>query len=159
MSDLLRRCGEVSARLAEASGESRPVFLKLAPDLDEMAIDDIVAVLDENGPWLAGLIVSNTTLERPDSLKSSHKTEAGGLSGAPLFELSTAVLSAFSARLEGRFDLIGAGGISTARQALLKFNAGAHAVQVYSGLVYSGIDMVRDINRGIAQDRRRATST
>ena len=149
LTDLLTRCGEAASAAAEADKVSRPVFLKLAPDLDETAIDDIVGVIDTAGSWLSGLIISNTTLERPDSLQSIHKGEMGGLSGAPLFELSTKILRAFADRLEGRFDLIGAGGISSAEQAYEKLSAGAHAVQVYSALVYLGVDMVSDINRGL----------
>ena len=152
LTDLLTRCGVARD---EVAGEwpdlnPRPVFLKLAPDLDDTAIDDIVSVLDSAGDWLSGLIVSNTTLARPDSLISKDKGEAGGLSGAPLFEASTEVLKAFAKRLDGRFDLIGAGGIGSAEQAYAKIRAGAHAVQLYSALVYGGIGLIDEINQGLA---------
>lgn len=152
LSDLLKRCEAAleEAKIAHAGLPVRPVFLKLAPDLDEAAIDDVVAVVCNEGRWLAGLIISNTTLERPDSLASQYKGETGGLSGAPLFDLSTRVLTAFAKRLEGRFDLIGAGGIASAERAYQKIRAGAHAVQLYSALVYEGIELVDEINKGLA---------
>lgn len=140
---LLSACGE-----AERCG--KPVFLKVAPDLDAEAIADIVGVLRDQGAWLAGLIVSNTTLARPDSLTSQHKAQAGGLSGAPLMAPSTEVLKAFATALNGKFDLIGAGGISSAPDAYAKIGAGANAVQLYSALVYSGPGLVARIHRDLA---------
>lgn len=153
LSELLNRCGAAleEAHIAHASLARRPVFLKLAPDLDDHAIDDVVAVVRNEGRWLSGLIVSNTTLERPDSLTSIHKGEMGGLSGAPLFELSTQVLGKFARSLEGEFDLIGAGGIANAEQAYAKIKAGAHAVQLYSALVYEGIELIDEINQGLVK--------
>lgn len=153
LSDLLDRCGAAAekAKIAHVGLPARPVFLKLAPDLDELAIDDIVAVVQAEGRWLSGLIVSNTTLARPASLQSHHKGETGGLSGAPLFDLSTKVLGQFARRLNGEFDLIGAGGIASAEQAYAKIKAGAHAVQLYSALVYEGIDLVDRINQGLVR--------
>lgn len=151
--DLLSRCSDAKDTAVKARPEmsDRPVFLKLAPDLDEAAIDDIVGVLDDAGSWLAGLIISNTTLARPETLNGSDKSEAGGLSGAPLFEPSTQVLRSFARRLNGRFDLIGAGGIGSPAQAYEKIKAGAHAVQLYSALVYGGIALVDEINRGLVK--------
>ncbi len=128
---LLARCGA-------ADRKGKPVFLKVAPDLDVDAISDICGVLRGEGAWLSGLIVTNTTLARPESLKSSHKGETGGLSGAPLFHPSTEVLRAFARNLGGAFDLIGAGGIASGADAYAKLRAGAHAVQLYSMLVYEG---------------------
>lgn len=153
LKDLLTRCGEAKeiAVSAYPDHKNRPVFLKLAPDLDEAALDDISGVLDEAGSWLTGLIVSNTTLARPEGLKSSVKGEAGGLSGAPLFQPSTEVLRGFARRLNGRFDLIGAGGVASAAQAYEKILAGAHAVQLYSALIYEGIGLVDEINRGLVE--------
>ncbi len=145
--DLLTRC-------ARANRQGKPVFLKLAPDLDEQAIDDICAVVRGEGGWLAGLILSNTTLARPDSLRSPHKAETGGLSGAPLFHPSTEVLRKFSERLGGAFDLIGAGGIASADDVRAKLAAGAQAVQLYSALVYEGPGLVARLNAELAQDAR-----
>lgn len=137
---LLGACGA-------ADRMGKPVFLKVAPDLDPQAIDDICAVVRGPGAWLSGLIVSNTTLARPDSLKSPAKGEAGGLSGAPLMDPSTDVLAAFARALKGDFDLIGAGGISSGADAYRKIRAGANAVQLYSAMVYEGPGLAERINR------------
>ena len=128
---------ELLAAAAEARGGSGPpLFLKVAPDLDDAQIDAIAdACLASK---LSGLIVSNTTLARPLGLGSAHASEAGGLSGQPLFEPSTEILKAFARRLGGRLPLIGAGGIATAEQAYTKIRAGASAVQLYTALVYHG---------------------
>lgn len=133
---------ELLAAAAEARGETSgkdggpPLFLKVAPDLDDAQIDAIAdACLASK---LSGLIVSNTTLARPPGLGSAHASEAGGLSGQPLFQPSTEILKAFARRLEGRLPLIGAGGIATAEQAYAKIRAGASAVQLYTALVYHG---------------------
>lgn len=152
LTELLSRCGAANdeAKTLWPDLAPRPVFLKLAPDLDETAIDDIVSVVDSAGSWLSGLIISNTTLARPETLKSEFRGEAGGLSGAPLFEPSTEVLRLFARRLGGRFDLIGAGGIGSAEQAFAKIRAGANAVQLYSALVYGGIGLVDEVNQGLA---------
>ncbi|MEM0984957.1 MAG: quinone-dependent dihydroorotate dehydrogenase [Pseudomonadota bacterium] len=128
----------------------KPVFLKLAPDLDETAIDEMVDVIRNAGGWLSGLIISNTTLDRPASLKSKDRFESGGLSGAPLMGPSTAILKAFAQRLDGRFDLIGVGGISNGLDAYRKIRAGAHAVQLYSALTYGGPSLVETINLELA---------
>lgn len=139
---LLTACGET-----DRSG--KPVFLKVAPDLDEKAIADIVEVVRGPGAWLSGLIVSNTTLARPETLKSPHKGEAGGLSGTPLMGPSTEVLAAFARALKGEFDLIGAGGIASAADAYAKVRAGANAVQLYSAMVYEGPGLAQAINKGL----------
>lgn len=139
---LLTACGA-----ADRAG--KPVFLKVAPDLDAQAIADIVDVVSGPGAWLSGLIVSNTTLARPDTLKSSYKEEAGGLSGVPLMVPSTEVLAAFARALKGEFDLIGAGGIASAADAYAKIRAGANAVQLYSAMVYEGPGLAQEINKGL----------
>lgn len=128
----------------------KPVFLKLAPDLDPTAIDEIISVLQAEGAWLSGLIISNTTLDRPASLRSAHKSEAGGLSGAPLMAKSTQVLARFAAELDGQFDLIGCGGICSGEDAYAKIRAGAHAVQLYSALSIHGAGLVSRINADLA---------
>jgi len=141
---LLTACGA-----AERVG--KPVFLKVAPDLDPEAIADICGVMRGPGAWLSGLIVSNTTLARPDSLKSAQKDEAGGLSGAPLMDASTDVLAAFARELKGEFDLIGAGGIASGADAYRKIRAGAHAVQLYSAMIYEGPGLAERINRELVR--------
>jgi dihydroorotate dehydrogenase len=142
----------LEALLATCGGADRagkPVFLKVAPDIDAQAIADIVDVLRIEGKWLSGLIVSNTTLARPETLMSGHKRETGGLSGAPLMARSTDVLAAFARALKGEFDLIRAGGIASAEDAYAKIRAGAHAVQLYSAMVYEGPGLAGKINRGL----------
>ncbi|MDC0660320.1 quinone-dependent dihydroorotate dehydrogenase [Leisingera sp. SS27] len=123
-----------------------PVFLKIAPDLDRTGIEDIAAVALETG--IDAVIATNTTLSR-DGLRSPHKGEAGGLSGAPLFEKSTRVLAQLSELLEGKVPLVGVGGISTAEQAYAKICAGASAVQLYTAMVYGGLSLAGDIARGL----------
>ena len=149
LEDLLDAVGEKADELAKTKG-TKPIFLKVAPDVDDDAIVDIADVaLSAEG--LTGLIVSNTTIARPDSLTSAHRSEAGGLSGRPLFEPSTRVLAAIARLLKGRMDLIGAGGISDADTAYAKIRAGAHAVQLYSALVYKGAGLVQEIKAGLAE--------
>lgn len=123
-----------------------PVFLKIAPDLDRAGIEDIAAVALESG--IDAVIATNTTLSR-DGLQSAHKGEAGGLSGAPLFEKSTRVLAQLSELLDGKVPLVGVGGISTAEQAYAKICAGASAVQFYTAMVYGGLSLAGDIARGL----------
>lgn len=146
---LLARCGETDRK-------GKPVFLKLAPDLDAEAVGDICGVVTAEGRWLSGLIISNTTLARPDSLRNEAKGEAGGLSGAPLLHPSTEVLRQFARRLGGQFDLIGAGGIGSGRDAYMKIRAGASAVQLYSMMVYEGpglaVRVARELSDYLAED-------
>jgi len=143
LEELLARASGEIAELSK-DGLSRPVFLKVAPDLSEPEIDAICeAAL--TCPALTGLIVSNTTIARPASLRSRYASEAGGLSGAPLMGASTDVLAAFARRVGKRLDLIGAGGISCAGDVVAKLRAGASAVQLYSALAYHGPGLVRRI--------------
>lgn len=123
-----------------------PVFLKIAPDLNP---EEIAAIAEVSmGAGIAAIIATNTTLSR-EGLKSASRGEAGGLSGAPLFEKSTRVLALLSQATGGRIPLIGVGGIGSAEQAVEKLKAGASAVQVYSALVYQGFSLVPQIVRGI----------
>jgi dihydroorotate dehydrogenase len=143
LEDLLGRVG-AAAREMVSVVKNRPVFLKVAPDLDDKAVRDIADVALAQD-WLSGLIVSNTTLDRPDSLASSHKQEAGGLSGAPLMEKSTRILGEFHSAVGDKLDLIGAGGIASAADVVAKFRAGAQAVQLYSALVFHGPTLIERI--------------
>ncbi|WP_170549699.1 quinone-dependent dihydroorotate dehydrogenase [Ruegeria atlantica] len=130
------------------NGLSRPlpIFLKIAPDLTEAELQDIADVAKETG--VDAVIATNTTLSR-DGLRSGHKGQTGGLSGAPLFEKSTRVLAQLSQLTEGKIPLIGVGGISSAEQAYAKVCAGASAVQLYTALVYGGISLAADIAQGL----------
>jgi dihydroorotate dehydrogenase len=145
---------ELLARLAEARAALRtdsrdyPVFLKVAPDLADDEIEAIVEVSIAQG--IDALIVGNTTLSRPDSLRSPHKGEAGGLSGAPLMTLSTLVLSRFHQAAAGRIALIGTGGVASGADGYAKIRAGARAVQLYSALAYEGAGLVGRIKRDLA---------
>jgi dihydroorotate dehydrogenase len=130
---LLARLGGVRSGFA---GARKPLFLKIAPDLDGTAIDDIATLALAHG--LDGLIISNTTIARPESLASRYKGETGGLSGDPLFGLSTKILLLFAQRLMGQMCLIGVGGVRDAATALAKVKAGASAVQLYSALALQG---------------------
>jgi dihydroorotate dehydrogenase len=123
-----------------------PVFLKIAPDLTPDELAQIAEVALASG--LAGIIATNTTLSR-EGLKSASRGEAGGLSGAPLFEKSTRVLAQLSRITDGRLPLIGVGGISTAEQAYQKIRAGASAVQLYTAMVYEGLSLIPRIARGL----------
>ena len=147
LESLLARIAEARARL---SGP-KPVMLKIAPDLEQEELEDI-ARLTANGA-VDGIILSNTTITRPESLASALKAETGGLSGKPLFELSTRKLAAL-ARLT-RLPIIGAGGIHDAETAWQKLRAGASLLQLYSGLVYGGPGLVAEIVNGLAARMRR----
>jgi dihydroorotate dehydrogenase len=143
MDELLGRVSEVRAELT-GDKPSFPIFLKVAPDLGLGEIERIVEQSRSYG--INALIVSNTTIARPSSLKSRYKTEKGGLSGQPLFEPSTEILRQFYAAAKGKIDLIGVGGVSNGQQAYEKIRAGARAVQIYSALVYEGPGLVNSIS-------------
>ena len=124
------------------------MLLKIAPDLRDDELEDIVRCCE--GGAVDGLIVSNTTLRR-DGLVSPLRAEAGGLSGAPLFDLSTRMLAKTYLLTGGNLPLIGVGGVSSAEAAWTKFVAGASLIQLYSALVYDGPGLVSDILGGLAQ--------
>ncbi|WP_299848118.1 quinone-dependent dihydroorotate dehydrogenase [uncultured Roseovarius sp.] len=125
-----------------------PVFLKIAPDLTQSELGDIAEVALLSG--LDAIIATNTTLSR-EGLTNPHKDEAGGLSGAPLFDKSTRVLAELADMTDGNIPLIGVGGISTAKDAYAKICAGASAVQLYSALVYQGLSLSGEIAKGLDQ--------
>jgi dihydroorotate dehydrogenase len=134
----------VSERLRERDGGDYPILLKIAPDLDEHALDEISQTVTASA--IEGVIVSNTTIARP-ALKSAHAGEAGGLSGKPLFAPSTERLRQMRMRLPRSIVLIGVGGISSGADAYEKIRAGASLVQLYTGLVYQGPGLVARIKR------------
>ncbi len=121
-----------------------PVFLKISPDLDAAALEDIAEAATATG--IDAIIATNTTLAR-EGLKSPGAQQAGGLSGAPLFAASTRILAHLSVLTQGRLPLVGVGGIASGEQAYAKIRAGASAVQVYSALVYGGLSLAADIAR------------
>lgn len=126
-----------------------PLLLKIAPDLTEEDKQDIAAVC--LGAGVAGIIATNTTIERPASLRGAARAEGGGLSGKPLFAASTAVLSDLYRLTEGKLPLIGVGGIASGADAYRKIRAGASLVQLYTALVYQGPTLVTRIKRELAR--------
>ena len=151
LDDLIART--IEAR--DACPTRRPLLVKIAPDVDLAALDDIVAVARARG--IDGMIVSNTTISRPPTLTAARSKENGGLSGRPLFDLSTRTLAQTFLRAEGAFALIGCGGIDGAAAALAKIEAGANLVQVYTALIYRGPALIGEILDGLAKalDERR----
>ena len=121
-----------------------PVFLKIAPDLEQDELEHIALVAKDTN--IDGIIATNTTTQR-DNLKSIYQHEKGGLSGAPIFEMSTRVLAQLYSITEGKIPLIGVGGVFTGKQLFQKIQAGASLVQIYSALIYSGFSVTNKILR------------
>lgn len=142
---LKRLLGEVLAARSRARVRV-PVFLKIAPDLDEAQMDGIARTIAQTD--LDGLIVSNTTVGRDAVVGLPNATQAGGLSGKPLFNLSTRRLAQMRQRV-GALPIIGVGGIHSPESAAAKFEAGADAIQLYSALVFGGLDLLERIKRGL----------
>jgi dihydroorotate dehydrogenase len=145
--DLLKRVLAARNRAAPA-GKKPPLLAKVGPDLSPEQLADIAEVALAVG--VDGLIVGNTTIDRPASLKSPEKNETGGLSGAPLLQPSTACLAALYRLTKGRIPLIGCGGVASGADAYAKIRAGASLVQVYSALVFQGLGLVGRIKRELA---------
>lgn len=134
----------VRAALEDSGPVARPLLLKVAPDLEPADVDDIAGIAGAGGPpLLDGLIVGNTTVARPASLRSALAGEAGGLSGRPLMAPSTAILGAFRERLGPDLPIIGVGGIADGPDAAAKRAAGATLIQLYTGLIYRGPALIR----------------
>ncbi|WP_119167566.1 quinone-dependent dihydroorotate dehydrogenase [Algihabitans albus] len=139
--------GLIAAVRAELPDPPPPLVLKIAPDLTEADKRDIAEVALAS---LDGLIVSNTTLARPESLDDEQRQESGGLSGRPLFDPSTRLLAEMYRLTEERIPLIGVGGVEDGATAYAKIRAGASLVQLYTALIYQGPDLVRRIKRELA---------
>ena len=122
----------------------KPILIKISPDISKKKIIEILEVIDNNN--IDGVIATNTTIDFPD-LKSKNKNETGGLSGAPLYDKSNEVISFISKKTKGKLPIIGVGGITTPEQALKKIQAGAHLIQLYTGIIYEGPGIVRKINK------------
>ncbi len=148
LADLLARVTEARARMGEQSGLSRPIFAKIAPDLDDNQLDHIARVALDHG--LDGLIVSNTTIARDKLRTSKYRDEAGGLSGRPLFERATIVLAKMRQRVGPELALVGVGGIESVETAWAKFEAGADLVQLYTAMIFAGPGLVGDILVGLS---------
>ncbi len=144
---LLARLMETRTKLAAGGIGPRPVAVKLAPDIADEDVEPIVERLMAHG--VDGIIISNTTLARQGLRSRLHADEAGGLSGAPLFELSTRLLARVYMLTEGKLPLIGVGGILAAEDAVAKIEAGASLVQLYTGLVYEGPGLIARIKQAL----------
>ena len=148
---LLGAIAERRELLAQKHGQRKPIFLKIAPDLDAAQVEVIAATLKRygtdgsgnvNNAW--GVVATNTTLAREAVQGQPHADEAGGLSGAPVLAKSNAVIAQLRAALGPQFPIIGVGGILSAEDAVSKIRAGADVVQIYTGLIYKGPQLVRD---------------
>lgn len=149
MNELLERLKNEQQRLHQESGKYVPLVIKIAPDLTEAEITKIAKRLLEFE--IDGVIATNTTISRNNVQGLPNATEAGGLSGAPLFELSTTIVRSLCSQLEDKIPVIAAGGIMNGANAAEKFEAGAALIQVYSGLVYRGPDLIREITNHLAR--------
>jgi dihydroorotate dehydrogenase len=148
LDDLLAKVIDARERVREKAGDT-PVLLKIAPDLDLTELDDVVHVARSRK--VDGMIVANTTLARPNTLRETGRAkEQGGLSGRPLMRLATRMVAETYVRVEGAFPLIGVGGIDSGGAALTRIRAGASLIQLYSSLVYKGIGLVEEIKRDLA---------
>ena len=148
LDELLAKVIDARERVRQNAGES-PVLLKIAPDLTLNELDDIVQVA--RARRVDGMIVGNTTISRSPSLREQNRArEAGGLSGRPLFRLSTRMVAETYVRAEVAFPLIGVGGIDSGGAALTKIRAGASLIQLYSSLIYKGLGLIDDIKRDLA---------
>jgi dihydroorotate dehydrogenase len=150
---LLARAGELAAARGEAA---RPVLLKIAPDLTDAQVVEVVGIAREEG--VAGLIATNTTVSREGLRTPRAEVEAlgaGGISGRPLRERALEVVGLVYRETRGELPVIGVGGIFDARDAWERIRAGASLVQLYTGFVYGGPTVVRDVNRGLLRILRR----
>jgi dihydroorotate dehydrogenase len=153
LDDLLARVVAAREAVAPRAGPT-PVLLKIAPDLTLAELDDVVGVARKHR--VDGMIVGNTTVGRPAALRARDKAkEQGGLSGRPLFKLSTRMLAETFVRAEGAFPLIGAGGIDSGPTAIAKIKAGATLLQLYTGLVFRGIGLLSEIKADLSAALKR----
>lgn len=149
LSELLDGLIEIRNAEADRSGRTIPLLLKVAPDLTSEDRADIAKIVTARD--IAGIILTNTTIARPDALKSSKRGETGGLSGPPLKEFSLTSVKDMYRLTGGKLPLIGVGGISNASDAYRFIRAGASLVQLYTALVYEGFGLVEDITHGLAE--------
>ena len=147
---LLRALKQEQATLAQTHGKYTPIVVKIAPDLTPAAVSGIARLLARH--LIDGVIATNTTISR-DAVKGlRHADEAGGLSGRPLRAQSTGVIRTLAKALDGALPIIGVGGILSGTDAKEKIDAGATLVQIYTGLIYRGPDLVAECVRALADD-------
>lgn len=149
LAELLSRVTTARDATIADAGRKVPIFLKIAPDLHQVDLEDIAAEVLEKG--IEGVIVSNTTISRPALKSPAHTTETGGLSGKPLFERSTAALAKMRKLLGPDVAIIGVGGVDSVETALEKIRAGADLVQIYTGMIYAGPTLPGLIVRGFSK--------
>ncbi len=152
LDELLARIVDARDRVAERAGPT-PVLLKIAPDVSLSELDDIVGIARNRN--IDGMIVGNTTIGRPPTLRDPAAREGGGLSGRPLYALGTRMLAETYVRVEGAFPLIGVGGVDSGDAALGKIRAGADVIQLYSALVFRGLGLVAEIKETILRALKR----
>ncbi len=153
IADLLARVMQARDAALPAGRPLPPLLAKVGPDLDQAQVEDIAQVALETG--VDGLIVGNTTVERPAGLHSVHASESGGLSGAPLLPAANRCLAQFARATAGALPIIGCGGVASGADAYAKIRAGASLVQLYSALVFHGPGLVNRIKRELAELLRR----
>lgn len=147
LTKLLLHLQERNAKQAK----QKPILLKIAPDLTDEQLLDIIDIVETTK--IAGVIATNTTISR-EGLASADREEMGGLSGKPLTQRSTEVIRFLKDNSQSKFPIIGVGGIMTAEDAMDKFRAGASLVQVYTGFIYKGPQLIKDINTAVIQERK-----
>lgn len=146
---LLSRLQQRKLQLEGQTGRTVPMFVKIAPDLEEAQVGVIAQTLKVNG--IDGVIATNTTIARDQVQGLAHADETGGLSGAPVFEASNRVIRLLRAALPQGYPIIGVGGVLSGDDARAKIEAGADLVQVYTGLIYKGPGLVADCAKALAR--------
>lgn len=135
--------------LNSSKPKTKPILLKIAPDLTNSQLDDIIEIVEQTK--IAGVIATNTTIDR-QGLQSEHKEEMGGLSGKPLTKRATQVIAYLYQKGKAKFPIIGVGGIFTPEDAIEKLKAGASLIQLYTGFVYEGPSLIKKINQAILKE-------
>ena len=143
LEELLTAINKKQQSLIEQHGVKKPILIKIAPDLSNDEIESLAKTFVKHK--IDGLIATNTTFSRDGVDGMKHSTEQGGLSGAPVFDASTQVVSKLSKLIDGAFPIIGVGGIDSAEKAKVKIDAGASLVQIYSGFIYEGPSLIHSI--------------
>jgi len=154
LENLLGAIAQRREALAHRHARRVPIFVKIAPDLDQAQVDVIAAALKRHG--IDGVVATNTTTSRDAVAGLPHAQEAGGLSGAPLLAASNRVIRQLRSALGNGFPIIGVGGVMSAQDAVSKIRAGADVVQIYTGLIYHGPQLVSDAARAIKRMSERA---
>ncbi|CAF1576385.1 unnamed protein product [Rotaria magnacalcarata] len=148
LTSIRKACNKISCKNEQDQTTRTPlILLKIAPDLNENEIKSISNIIRQSNTKVDGLIISNTTIARMDTLKSEHRNETGGLSGRPLKEKALQTLRLFRQHTQGQVPLIGVGGIETVDDIVERMKAGASLVQIYTSLAYSGPPVVNKLNR------------